>query len=289
MRRAVLLTLLSVLALAPAAARAGAPPPAGSARPQQASPFAPRTPPPWLGIEMANANEGGARVVHVVRGAPAALAGLRDGDRVVKVDGTQVDGPSDVTRLVAQKAAGSILDVSFVREGTERTVKATLAVRPSPDDVLRMEFVGTFAPAWAGLTAASGSGPINLPALRGRVVVLEFWAIWCGPCRMTMPTLEGWHGKYGAQGLSVVGITTDPGDKAAVFAERNGIHYTTASDVNGTTTQGYGVRNIPALYVIDKRGVIREVALGYEPAQEAQVERVIQQLLAEPAPTAANP
>jgi peroxiredoxin len=49
------------------------------------------------------------------------------------------------------------------------------------------------------------------------------------------------------------------------------------------------VRNIPALYVIDKRGVIREVALGYEPAQEAQVERVIQQLLAEPAPTAANP
>ena len=120
MRRAVLMTLLSVLALAPAAARAGAPPPAGSARPQATSPFAPRTPPPWLGIEMANASEGGARVVHVVRGAPAALAGLRDGDRVVKVDGTAVDGPSDVTRLVSQKAAGSVLDVTFVREGTER-------------------------------------------------------------------------------------------------------------------------------------------------------------------------
>jgi peroxiredoxin len=207
---------------------------------------------------------------------------------MLKLDGTQVDAPADVSRLVAQKAPGLAVDVTFVREGTERTVKATLAVRPSPDDVLRMEFVGTFAPSWTGLTAASGSGPIALSSLRGRVVVLEFWAIWCGPCRMTMPTLEGWHGKYGAQGLSVVGITTDPADKAAVFAERNGIHYTTASDVSGTTTQGYGVRNIPALYVIDRRGVIREVALGYEPAQEAQVERVIQQLLAEPAPTTAS-
>ena len=285
MRRAALLTLLSALVLAPAAAQAGAPPAAGSARPQSVTPLAARGAPPWLGIEMANANEGGARVVHVVRGAPAAQAGLRDGDRVVKVDGTPIDTPSDVTRLVSQKAAGAIVDVSFVREGAEHSAKATLAVRPSPDDVLRMEFVGTFAPAWSGLTAASGSGPLALGGLRGRVVVLEFWAIWCGPCRMTMPTLEGWHGKYGAQGLSVVGITTDPADKAAVFAERNGIHYTTASDVSGITTQGYGVRNIPALYVIDKRGVIRDVALGYEPAQEAQIERVIQQLLAEPAPT----
>ena len=292
MRRAALLTLLSALALAPAAALAGAPPAAGSAKPQApagVNPLPPRTAPPWLGIEMANANEGGVRVVHVVRGAPAALAGLRDGDRVVKIDGTQVDAPGDVSRLVSQKAPGATVEVSFVREGTERAVKATLAVRPSADDVLRMEFVGTFAPPWAGLTAASGSGPIALSSLRGRVVVLEFWAIWCGPCRMTMPTLEGWHGKYGAQGLSVVGITTDAADKAAVFAERNGIHYTTASDVSGTTTQGYGVRNIPALYVIDKRGVIRDVALGYEPAQEAQIERVIQQLLAEPAPTAASP
>lgn len=291
MRRAAFLTLLCGLLFAPAAALAGAAPAAGSAKPQApigVTPQAPRTVPPWLGIEMANASEGGVRVVHVVRGAPAAQAGLRDGDRLVKIDGAQVDAPSDVSRLVSQRAAGVGVDVTFVREGTERTVKATLAARPSPDDVLRMEFVGTFAPTWAGLTASSGSGPIALSSLRGRVVVLEFWAIWCGPCRMTMPTLEGWHGKYGAQGLSVVGITTDAADKAAVFAERNGIHYTIASDVNGTTTQGYGVRNIPALYVIDKRGVIREVALGYDPAQEAQVERVIQQLLAEPSPAAAT-
>jgi len=289
MRRPAILTLLCALALVPAAALAGAPPAGtGTQAPAGPTPLPTRTVPPWLGIEMANANEGGVRVVHVVRGAPAALAGLRDGDRMVKLDGAPVAAPADVSRLVSQKAPGAAVDVTFVREGTERTVKATLAVRPTADDVMRMEFVGTFAPAWSGLTAASGSGPIALSSLRGRVVVLEFWAIWCGPCRMTMPTLEGWHGKYGAQGLSVVGITTDPADKAAVFAERNGIHYTTASDASGTTTQGYGVRNIPALYVIDKRGVIREVTLGYEPAQEAQVERVIQQLLAEPAPTTAN-
>lgn len=290
MRCVALLTVLCALALAPSA-DAGAPPAAGSSRPQVpagVTPQRPRGAPPWLGIEMANATEGGARVVHVVRGAPAAQAGLREGDRVVKIDGTQVDTPSEVSRLVSQKAAGAAVDVTFVREGSPRTVKATLAVRPTADDMLRMEFVGTFAPSWPGLTAASGSGPLALSSLRGRVVVLEFWAIWCGPCRMTMPTLEGWHGKYGAQGLSVVGITTDPADKAAVFAERNGIHYTTASDASGTTTQGYGVRNIPALYVIDKRGVIRDVALGYEPAQEARIEGVIQQLLAEPAPTVPN-
>lgn len=276
-----------VLSLAMATAAPGlAAGPTPGARPQPNA-GAPRPPvharPAWLGIEMQSTLIG-VRVEHVVRGSPADKAGMKEGDRVVRVDGVTMQTPSDVLRAMAQHHEGESVDVAFVRQGKEQTVKAALIARPSLDDIMRMEHVGTFAPGFAGLAPASGAVPASVQALRGRVAVIEFWAIWCGPCRMTMPILDGWQAKYGAQGLSVVGITTDPQDKAAIFAAQSGTHYAIASDPTGATTEAYGVRSIPALFVVDKRGVVREVSVGYEPGGETRIEHLVQQLLAEPAP-----
>lgn len=236
---------------------------------------------PWLGVEMGTTTGATVPVKHVVRGSPADKAGIKDGDEIARVDGNAVASPNDVTRLVSAHSSGDKVDVVVHRGAAPLTISVTLAPRPSADDILRMEYVGTFAPSITGLVAASGVLPASMNALRGRVAVIEFWATWCGPCRMTMPVLDAWQSKYGAQGLSVIGVTTEPAQMAATFATQIGIHYSIASDQTSAASTAYGVRNIPTLFVIDKRGVVREVSIGYDPATNAQIEQLVQRLLAE--------
>ena len=238
--------------------------------------------PGWLGVWMDDALVG-VRVSHVVRGSPAARAGLEQGDRIVSVDDVEVREAAQVIRTVTTHAALTTVPIVVVRENRRLTLRAELRENPGPENVVRMEHVGVAAPTFDGALPI-GTAPKTITALRGRVVLVDFWATWCVPCRMIAPRLSALQDKLGAQGLSVVGVTTDPAEKAATYTELSGIKYPSLSDPGSIVSRAYHVSGIPSLFVVDRRGVVREVFVGFDPARDAKLEALVQALLAEPGP-----
>jgi peroxiredoxin len=119
----------------------------------------------------------------------------------------------------------------------------------------------------------TGGNRISLAALKGKVVVIDFWAPWCGPCMEEMPSLSKLYQKLHASGLEIVGISLDRNEEElAAAAEQHGIKWPIVSDHNAWNNpiaRKWGVRSIPATYVIDRRGIIRHVNLRGEKLSEA--------------------
>lgn len=130
------------------------------------------------------------------------------------------------------------------------------------------------------LERVSGTEPVTLTGLAGRVVVLDFWATWCRPCRQIMPLLDGMYRQYRAQGLSVVGLSPEPERDIRGHIDAHPVRYTIARDIGGTI-RSYGVRGIPMLVALDRAGEVREVMVGVNGPTILRLDSLVQRLLAE--------
>jgi cytochrome c biogenesis protein CcmG, thiol:disulfide interchange protein DsbE len=259
---------------------AGAPAP--SSKGQLAEPPSDDDGPGWLGIEVAHPapGEGGVLVKSVLHHSPAEQAGVLVGDRILRIGSEDVGSPQDVVHVVSAHRGGDRLGLALVREGAERLVPVVLVSRPDPDAMLKLELGDGLAPAWRPLATVRGSVPATLAELRGRVVVMEFWASWCVPCRMTAPRLSAWQDRYGAQGLTVIGITMDSPEVALQASVEMGMDYAVLSDPDGETTRVYKAFALPTLFVIDRDGKIRAAQVGYSSAGLERAEAQLRLLLA---------
>ncbi len=128
---------------------------------------------------------------------------------------------------------------------------------------------------------------ISLDSLRGKVVILDFWATWCGPCRMTIPLLNEMHEKYNAQGLVIVGISDETVKQVAPFAKGMNMKYTVVADSDNKSIWqvNYQVSSLPTMAVIDRKGKLRMYEKGLDPREgvgtEARLNELIPQLLAD--------
>lgn len=127
----------------------------------------------------------------------------------------------------------------------------------------------------------AGPDAVSLSELRGRVVVVDFWASWCRPCRAIMPTLSSLHTEHHDEGLTVLGVAREPTSRIMRVLEHSPVSYTVARDTGGTLAR-YGVRAIPTVVVIDRRGLVREVFVGVDGDDLGRIERLVTTLLAEP-------
>lgn len=238
--------------------------------------------PGWLGVELgpAEPGQGGVLVKGVTTHSPAERAGVLAGDRILRVGSEDVARPQDVVRLVTSRRGGDRVGLSLVRDGAERLIPVVLMARPDPDAMLRLELGDGPAPAWRPLATVRGSVPATLAELKGRVVVMEFWASWCMPCRMSAPKLSAWQDRYGAQGLTVIGITMDSPEVALQASVEMGMDYAVLSDPDGETTRLYKAFALPTLFVIDREGKIREATVGYSSAGLEKAENTVRSLLA---------
>ena len=124
------------------------------------------------------------------------------------------------------------------------------------------------------------SGRVSLESLRGRVVYVDFWASWCGPCHQSFPWLHTLQERYGAKGLAIVAINLDKNrDAADAFLAQYAAPFVVAFDPAGTSAEAFQVSSMPSSYLIDAAGNIIFSQAGFDPKETAKVEARIQEAL----------
>lgn len=139
--------------------------------------------------------------------------------------------------------------------------------------------------------------PLKLADLRGRVVLIDFWYEWCGPCRASFPALRDWQKKYGERGLTVIGLTdlqhsfdADKGreekmDLLRRFKQENKMAYAVAvAERADDNLPEYGVNAFPTAVLIDRRGAVRFISIGVGPSELSRLSDMVEKLVKEPAP-----
>jgi len=217
------------------------------------------------------------------------------------------------TKLAALKAFAAKIGQAAKEEATKKKIEALSAARGTFE---RMEsaiakgreyaaFVGKDAAPLVAKTWVNGT-PVSDADLKGKVVLLDFWAIWCGPCIATFPHLREWNEKYGDKGLVMVGVTSYydyKWDDAAGYCARAG----TGEDVtpeqelamlekfasyyhlkhrfavnerdNRELSEYYGVSGIPHVVVIDQQGKVRMIRVGSGKQNADDISRLLAELL----------
>jgi len=138
--------------------------------------------------------------------------------------------------------------------------------------------VGDTAPAFT-LPGSKGES-VTLDKLRGKIVYVDFWASWCGPCRRSFPWMNDMQQKYGAKGFVVVGVNVDKKRADADrFLAQLPANFTLAFDEAGATPNAYGVKGMPSSYLVDGSGKVIYVERGFLDEHKAELEQRVAALV----------
>ena len=220
---------------------------------------------PLVGVEM------------VFAGSPAALAGVERGDVLLHYDGVALTRMADLVAAVRATAPGSTARLSYWRAGEVVEVTLMVGLRPEGTAMLRSHFIGQVAPEFTVFDVRSGEG-IVLSELRGQVVVVDFFATWCGPCLLALPGLDAMAQRFADRGVVVLSVSDESVEELRDFATASRLSYALCHDGGAETKRRYMVTALPTVFLVDPQGQVAEVWIGQgaEAALEAQIEVLLQ-------------
>ena len=139
---------------------------------------------------------------------------------------------------------------------------------------------GSVAPDFALKSVPDGKD-VRLSSLRGKAVLVNFWATWCEPCKIEMPSLVDLQKKYGPQGLQIVGVAMDDADdkEISTFAHKMGVNYMVLRGTEKVGDLYGGIDRLPMTYYLDRSGKVVDETMGM--AGEATFEDAIKRALAQ--------
>jgi len=137
-------------------------------------------------------------------------------------------------------------------------------------------------PAPAFTLAARSGQDVSLAQYKGQVVMINFWASWCGPCRQEMPLLEGIYKKYNKMGFTMLGVNVEPDSNAAnEWLKATPVSFPILYDRDSKVSKLYDVAGMPSTVIIDRGGKLRVLHRGYKPGDENEYLDSIRTLIRE--------
>jgi thiol-disulfide isomerase/thioredoxin len=170
---------------------------------------------------------------------------------------------------------------AFVFSPAAGDVKVTEFIFKRPGLTEQVAMVGKMVPDIKGKDLDGND--VSLRQFKGKVLVMDFWATWCGPCVQGMPSMQAIHEKYKDKGLVLMGVNRDAKgktEKVKAFLGRKGFTMPQMDDSGGAAADVFQAMSIPCVVFVDKEGIVQEIEVGYVPGKEKETEAKIVKLLA---------
>lgn len=250
----------------------------------------PSSDPGWLGVGLKNVEGEAAtalgldgttaQVKTVFRGSPAETAGVKAGDLVLRVGDARLrTGMKEMIAHVKSNAKGSTLRLLVRRDGADQELSVALTAVPDRRAMVESEWLNRQLPELPLRDLTTGRA-LDPEALRGKVVLIDAWATWCGPCKRAMPLLEELQKQYALKGLKVLGVSDEDRPVLESFVRNRPVGYQIAHDPDSSLAGVLYVSSLPTFFVVDREGIIRDIKYGTQGAQE--LEATVKLLLGTP-------